>query len=100
MAEWRKHTTFERNATLMTIIGETGISHRPKIIPLSSVGMELKPDNSAISNAIHLIEKRGLIERSDMFEKQQRWRSHWRKAVDHFVHCDERSPAHSQRDES
>ncbi len=70
MAEWRKRTTFDRDATLLTVIGETGISRRPKIIQLAAVRMGVKPDNSAIGDAIHRIEKRGLIERLDLFEKR------------------------------
>jgi Skp family chaperone for outer membrane proteins len=70
MAEWRKRTTFDRDAMLLTVIGETGISRRPKIIQLAAVRMAVKPDNSAIGDAIHRIEKRGLIERLDLFEKR------------------------------
>ena len=70
MAEWRQRTTFERDATLLTMVGETGISRRPKIIQLAAIRMGVKPDNSAIADAIHRIEKRGLIERLDLFEKR------------------------------
>lgn len=70
MSEWRQRTTFERDATLLTVIGETGVSRRPKIIQLAAVRMAAKPDNSAIADAIHRIEKRGLIERLDLFEKR------------------------------
>ena len=70
MVEWRQRTTFERDATLLTVIGETGISRRPKIIQLAAVRLCVKPDNSAIADAIHRIEKRGLIERLDLFEKR------------------------------
>ncbi len=70
MVEWRQRTTFERDATLLTVIGETGISRRPKIIHLAAVRMGVKPDNSAIADVIHRIEKRGLIERLDLFEKR------------------------------
>ncbi len=70
MAEWRQRTTFERDAMLLTVIGETGVSRRPKIIQLAAVRMGVKPDNSAIGDAIYRIEKRGLIERLDLFEKR------------------------------
>lgn len=70
MAEWRQRTTFERDAMLLTVIGETGISRRPKIIQLAAVRMGIKPDNSAIGDAIHRIEKRGLVERLEPFEKR------------------------------
>jgi cell division protein FtsB len=70
MAEWRQRTTFERDAIILILIGETGISRRPKIIQLAAVRMGLKPDNSAIGDAIQRIEKRGLIERLDLFEKR------------------------------
>ena len=70
MSEWRQRTTFERDATLLTVIGETGISRRPKIIQLAAVRMGVKRDNSAIADAIHRIEERGLIERLDLFVKR------------------------------
>lgn len=70
MAEWRKRTTFDRDAVLLTVIGETGISRRPRIILLVAVRMAVKPDNSALGDAIHRIEKRGLIERLELFEKR------------------------------
>lgn len=70
MAEWRKRTTFDRDAILLTVIGETGISRRPKIIQRAAIRMAVKPDNSAIGDAIHRIEKRGLIEQLDVFEKR------------------------------
>ena len=70
MSEWRQRTTFERDAMLLNVIGETGISRRPKIIQLAAVRTGVKPDNSAIADAIHRIEKRGLIERLDLFEKR------------------------------
>jgi len=70
MTEWRKRTTFDRDAILLTVIGETGISRRPKIIQLAAIRMSVKPDNSAIGDAIHRIEKRGLIEQLDLFEKR------------------------------
>ena len=70
MAEWRKRTTFDRDAMLLSVIGETGISRRPKIIQRAAIRMAVKPDNSAIGDAIHRIEKRGLIEQLDLFEKR------------------------------
>lgn len=70
MTEWRKRTTFDRDAMLLSVIGETGISRRPKIIQRAAVHMAVKPDNSAIGDAIHRIEKRGLIEQLDLFEKR------------------------------
>lgn len=70
MTEWRKRTTFERDALLLTVIGETGISRRPRIIQLAAVRMGVKLDNSAIGDAVHRIEKRGLIERLELFEKR------------------------------
>jgi len=70
MSEWRQRTTFERDAMLLTVIGETGISRRPKIIQLAAVRMGIKPDNSAIGDAINRIEKRGIIERLDLFDKR------------------------------
>ena len=70
MSEWRKRTTFDRDAILLTVIGETGISRRPKIIQLAAARMGVKPENSAIGDAIHRIEKRGLIERLELFEKR------------------------------
>ena len=70
MCEWRQRMTFDRDAMLLTVIGETGISRRPKIIQLAAVRMGVKPDNSAIGDAINRIEKRGLIERLDLFEKR------------------------------
>jgi hypothetical protein len=70
MSEWRQRTTFERDAMLLTVIGETGVSRRPKIIQLAAVCMGIKPDNSAIGDAINRIEKRGLIERLELFEKR------------------------------
>lgn len=70
MAEWRQRTTFERDSTLLTVIGETGVSRRPKVIQLAAVRMGVKPDNSAIADAIHRIKKRGLIERLELFEKR------------------------------
>lgn len=70
MSEWRQRTTFERDTTLLTVIGETGISRRPRIIQLAAVRMGVNPDNSAIADAIHRVEKRGLIERLELFEKR------------------------------
>jgi hypothetical protein len=70
MSEWRQRTTFERDAMLLSVIGETGISRRPKIIQLAAIRMGVKPDNSAIADAIHRIEKRKLIERLELFEKR------------------------------
>ncbi|TLM99996.1 hypothetical protein FDZ73_20610, partial [bacterium] len=60
MAEWRQRTTFERDAIILTLIGETGVSRRPKIIQLAAVRMGVKPDNSAIGDALNRIEERGL----------------------------------------
>ena len=70
MEEWRQRKTFDRDAMLLAVMGETGISRRPKIIQLAAVRMGVKPDNSALADAIHRIEKRGLIERLDLFEKR------------------------------
>ncbi len=70
MAEWRQRTTFERDAIILTLIGETGVSRRPKIIQLAAVRMGVKPDNSTIGDALNRIEKRGLVERLDLFEKR------------------------------
>jgi len=70
MVEWRQRTTFERDTIILTLIGQTGISRRPKIIQLAAVRMGLKPDNSAIGDAIQRIEKRGLVERLEPFEKR------------------------------
>ncbi|GAP13174.1 hypothetical protein LARV_00925 [Longilinea arvoryzae] len=70
MAEWRKRTTFDRDAVLLTVIGETGISRRPRIIQLAAVRMAVKPENSALGDTIRRIEKRGLIERLELFEKR------------------------------
>ena len=70
MSEWRKRTSFDRDAILLTVIGETGISRRPKIIQLATIRAEANPGNSSIGDAILRIEKRGLIERLDLFEKR------------------------------
>jgi hypothetical protein len=70
MAEWRKKKTFDRGVALLSLIGETGISRRPKIVRLAAERLGLKPDNSAIVDALNRIESRGLIERLDLFEKR------------------------------
>jgi hypothetical protein len=70
MVEWRKKKTFDRDVALLSLIGETGISRRPKIIRLAAERLSLKPDNSAIVDALNRIENRGLIERLDLFEKR------------------------------
>lgn len=70
MEEWRQRKTFDRDAMLLAVMGETGISRRPKIIQLAAVRMGVKPDNSAIGDAVHRIEKRGMIERLELFEKR------------------------------
>ena len=70
MAEWRKKKTFDRDVALLSLIGETGNSRRPKIVRLAAERLGLKPDNSAIVDALNRIESRGLIERLDLFEKR------------------------------
>jgi DNA-binding MarR family transcriptional regulator len=70
MIEWRKKKTFDRDVVLLSLIGETGISRRPKIVRLVAERLGLKPDNSAIVDALNRIENRGLIERLDLFEKR------------------------------
>jgi hypothetical protein len=70
MMEWRKKKTFDRDATVLSLIGETGISRRPKIVRLAAERLGLKPDNSAIVDSLNRIESRGLIERLDLFEKR------------------------------
>jgi len=70
MIEWRKKKTFDRDIVLLSLIGETGISRRPKIVHLAAERLGLKPDNSAIVDALNRIESRGLIERLDLFEKR------------------------------
>jgi hypothetical protein len=70
MIEWRKKKTFDRDVALLSLIGETGISRRPKIVRLAAERLGLKPDNSAIVDALNRIENRGLIERLDLFEKR------------------------------
>jgi len=70
MVEWRKKKTFDRDVVLLSLIGETGISRRPKIVRLAAERLGLKPDNSAIVDALNRIENRGLIERLDLFEKR------------------------------
>jgi hypothetical protein len=47
MIEWRKKKTFDRDIALLSLIGETGISRRPKIVRLAAERLGLKPDNSA-----------------------------------------------------
>jgi DNA-binding PadR family transcriptional regulator len=70
MIEWRKKKTFERDIVLLALVGETGISRRPKIVRLAAERLGLKPDNSAIVDALNRIESRGLVERLDLFEKR------------------------------
>ena len=70
MVEWRKKTTFDRDAAILSVIGETGISRRPLIIQLAAPRMGVKPENSAIVDAINRIERRNLIEKLDLFEKR------------------------------
>lgn len=70
MAEWRKKATFDRDAMIVSLIGETGVSRRPLIIRLVAPRMGVKPENSAIVDALNRVEKRELIEKLDVFEKR------------------------------
>jgi hypothetical protein len=70
MVEWRKKTTFDRDAAIISLMGETGISRRPLIIQLAASRMGIKPENSAIVDAINRVEKREMIEKLEIFEKR------------------------------
>lgn len=70
MNEWRGKKTFERDSRVLSLIGETGISRRPLIIKLSAKQLGLKPDNSAIGDAINRIADRGLIEKMELIERR------------------------------
>ena len=70
MMDWRKKTTFDRDTSIICLIGETAISRRPLIIHLAASRMGVKPENSAIVDAINRVEKRDLIEKLEIFEKR------------------------------
>jgi hypothetical protein len=70
MVDWRKKTSFDRDTSIISVMGETGISRRPLIIHLAASRMGVKPENSAIVDAINRVEKRALIEKLDLFEKR------------------------------
>lgn len=70
MLDWRKKTTFDRDTAIIRLIGETGISRRPLIIQLAASRIGVKPENSAIVDAINRVEKRELIAKLEIFEKR------------------------------
>jgi hypothetical protein len=70
MVDWRKKTTFDRDTAIICVMGETGISRRPLIVHLAASRIGVKPENSAIVDAINRVEKRQLIEKMEIFEKR------------------------------
>ncbi len=76
MAIWRNKATFNRDATILTIIGETGVFRKPEIVEMTAQKLTLNPKNSAISDAIIRLDGREaekgwhFIEKIEGFEKQ------------------------------
>jgi len=76
MAIWRNKATFNRDATILTIIGETGVFRKPEIVEMTAQKLTLNPINSAISDAIIRLDgkeaEKGwhFIEKIEGFEKQ------------------------------
>ena len=76
MKDWRKKITFEKDAEILRVIGETGFSRRPEIIQIAAKRLGKNSNNTALVDAINRLdggeEEKGLklVERVEGFEKQ------------------------------
>lgn len=75
MSEWRKKTTFEKDAVFLKVLGETGYSRRKMIIEIAAGRLGKNPNNTSLIDAINRLigeSNKGfdLIERLDVFDKQ------------------------------